>query len=127
MNRIVILGIALAIAAAGQAAAASFRYFGTSESAVVVSGEVDSDGMVLRGTGFVAKRLGVGEYIITFAKGIFPSGCPAGMTVTDAEDVAIPPAAEVFQGTCSRKLQVTFRGGSGFADTPFMFVAANAL
>jgi hypothetical protein len=125
VNRIIILGVALAIAAAGQAAAAGYRYFGTSQTAVVVSGAVSSDGTILRGTGFVAKRIGIGTYTVTFAKGVFPNGCPAAMTVTDATYIADPPVAQVYQTSCSRKLQVSFRAG-GFVDTPFMFVASDA-
>lgn len=124
MNRIFILGIALAIAVAGQAAAATLRYFGSSQAAIVVSGTVDSDGTVLRGTGFVSKRIGIGTYTVTFAKGIFPKGCPAAMTITDVTDVADPPVAQVYPTSCSRKLEISFRAG-GFVDTPFMFVAAD--
>lgn len=80
MNRLV-LAAAFLIAVSGPVAGAGFRYFeqaGTTPR--MVAGEVSAQGIVLRGSGFTARRVYKGQYEVRFKNGSL-RGCGA-MVVT---------------------------------------------
>jgi hypothetical protein len=82
MNRLFILGIAVAIGVAAPAAAQGVFLTGASGTgaATSVAGAVSLDGAALHGSGFTVRRRGPGQYAITLQHGVFKTGC-AAMTV----------------------------------------------
>ena len=104
MNRFITVVIGLTIALAGQASAGSLlRYVKpTTGTAVVVGGEIGRDGSVKRGSGFTARRYGLGRYEIRFEDGYFPGGC-AAMTAVPAGHVEYRPfVISVAQPNCGK-------------------------
>lgn len=125
-NRLVFLGLALAIAAGPASAQSGARYFAqTSANPRSLAGQINSDGTVQRGTGFTANRLGPGEYEIRFERGYFSTGC-AAMIVEGTEAFNI--LSNSAQRRCPQR-QPTFRvntydAKSGLlSDENFAFVA----
>jgi hypothetical protein len=126
MNRFIPIVIGLAIAVAGQASAGSgFKYIRPpSESGSIGSGEIRADGSRHRGSGFTSRRVGVGQYEITFQNGYFPGG-RAAMTVGSAGTQEWHPfVASVTQHDCGTFHITLWYANQGFTtDHRFQFVA----
>jgi hypothetical protein len=98
------------------------------ESPRVVAGEVNSEGVILKGTGFTVTHPSAGHFVIHFQPGVFPKGCPV-VTATPAFKFANPPLAAVYQSdklacTNSFRVLLSWAGTDVFTDRPFTFIAA---
>ncbi len=100
MARFIIAGLVFGIALLGSASAGTLYHFGapaTTTTSQMFAGDIKSDGAIVRGKGFTAKRTGQGTYYIEFPNGTFlPSGC-ASMVVEPSS--AKPLTSDVF-GLC---------------------------
>lgn len=85
MNRYVVLAIACSIALIGPASAANFyRYAAPSIAAQPsVGGVVLAEGDIKYGAGFRATRTGIGQYVVKFDRGVFPTDCATMVVATD--------------------------------------------
>jgi hypothetical protein len=102
MNRFVPIAIGLAVAIVGPVSAGTILRHTTGIYLVAAGGEIRADGSIKRGSGFTARRLGIGEYEISFAPGYFGASTPcAAMTVGSAGDQSWHPfVATVTQPHC---------------------------
>jgi hypothetical protein len=64
-----------------------------------VAGEVNSDGTILRGSGFTVQHLATGVYQLRFNGDQFVGGCPV-MVATTAGSAYYTPFPEVTQASC---------------------------
>jgi hypothetical protein len=126
MNRFIPVLIGLVIAVAGQASAGSIFKVGRppSESGSIGSGEIRADGSIKRGSGFTSRRVGFGQYEITFENGYFPGGC-AAMTVGSAGTQGWHPfIASVTQHGCGTfNITLWYPNQQSTTDHRFQFVA----
>jgi hypothetical protein len=126
MSRFILVAIGLAIVVAGQASAGSIIKYvrPPSESGSIGSGEIRADGSIKRGSGFTSRRVGFGQYEITFENGYFPGGC-AAMTVGSAGTQDWHPfIGSVTQPGCGTfHITLWFPNQAGTTDHRFQFVA----
>jgi hypothetical protein len=111
MLRFIAAALAFGIALSGPASAAQ-----------TVAGDIKADGQIVRGTGFTAKRTGLGTYYIEFPNGYFaPTGC-ASMVV---EPSSAKPLTSDVSGLCQPHpyFRVIFFNSTGQTqDADFHFI-----
>jgi hypothetical protein len=127
MNRFVPIAIGLAVAVLGPVSAASIFRHTTGAYVVVAGGEIRADGSIKRGSGFTARRLGFGQYEISFPPGYFGASTPcAAMTVGSAGTQGWHPfVATVTQPHCGSDFFVTlwYPNQPGTTDHRWQFTA----
>jgi hypothetical protein len=128
MIRSTIIAFAIVALAGSASAVAASRYNPQIAHDRVVAGEVNSDGTVLRGSGFTAQHMGAGVYQIRFDGGQFVGGCPV-MVVTGVGSAYYTPFPEVTQNSCGATFTVymEYPGQNKFVDNPFMFIARDTM
>jgi len=131
MNRSFALTVGLLLAFGSTAYAQSFRLAPASAAPVVVGGEINAGGTVLKGSGFAAEHLSIGIYRVRFDRSVFANTCPV-MTATAVAYQTDPPSAQVYQtgrSSCSKTYEVIFiNPATGQpSDQTFDFVAVGAV
>jgi hypothetical protein len=103
MNRLIIYGLAIAIALVGSASARTFyRYMSPATSSQTIGvGMVGSTGKILRGAAFTVQHPEEGQYVITFNQGFFPTGCASMVANSWAYVSYKAVVAETFVSGCS--------------------------
>jgi hypothetical protein len=128
MIRSTIIAFAIVALAGSAPAVAASRYYPGTVHDRVVAGYVNSDGTILRGSGFSVQHTATGVYQIRFDGGQFVGGCPI-MVATTAGSLYYTPFPEVSQASCGDKFIVymEYPGVNEFQDYSFMFIARDTM
>ena len=129
MNRLLTFGAVVVIAFAGPLSAQAFFHPAPPSHGYtnVVTGQVDSRGYVEHGSGFSARRIGVGRYEIEFDGSVLPSGCAVMIVGSTRSQRWDPFVSSVRQrGECGRVFEVTLWDPNqpSSHDHSFQFIAA---
>jgi hypothetical protein len=128
MIRSTIIAFAIVALAGSASAVAASRYYPQTTHDRVVAGEVNSDGTILRGSGFTVQHVAMGVYQIKFNGGQFVGGCPV-MVATTAGNAYYTPFPEVSQAACGDKFVVSMEKPyvDLFEDYSFIFIARDTM
>lgn len=125
LNLMVLIGILVIVSS--NADAQSFRIEPAVENPRVLAGEINSEGLIVKGKGFTVAHPRAGHFVIHFEPGIFPEGCPI-VTATPAFWRPNPPLVAVYQSDklkCDHTFEVllSWAGSDVYTDRPFTFIA----